>query len=133
MAVKRMTIWLDENLAQNMDFLAQKEDMKNQSDFISRAVEFYSGYLLCKNSTKYISDILVGEMEGIVKSSENRIQRQLIHNTTELNILLNIKAYETDLNEDIIENLREISLKEVVQSSGAISFEQAYEHQKGGD
>ena len=97
-----MTIWLYENSIETMDLLVNKEDMKNQSDFISRAVKFYSGYLLCKNSTKYISDILVGEMEGIVKSSENRIQRQLIHDTTELNMLLNIKAYEGGLNGEII-------------------------------
>ena len=133
MAVKRMTIWIDENLVETMDLLKIKEDMKNQSDFINRAVEFYSGYLLSRNSTKYISDILIGQMEGIVKSSENRIQRQLIHNTTELNMLLNLKAYETDLNEDIIENLRKTSLKEVVKTSGAISFEQAYAFQKGGE
>ena len=66
MAVKRMTIWIDEDLVGTMDLLKEKEDMKNQSDFISHGVGFYWGYLFSKNSTKYISDILI----GMVKSSQ---------------------------------------------------------------
>ena len=115
MAVKRMTIWLDENLAQNMDLLKEKEDMKNQSDFISRAVEFYSGYLFSKNSTKYISDILIGEMEGIVKSTEQRLSRLLLSSAINSETMIQMYAHETDWTADQIAYVKQESIKSITK------------------
>ncbi len=131
-ATKRITIWLEESQIKDINLMTEIEDFKNPSKFIGRAVEFYLGYLATKKSTQYISDILIGEMNGIVKSSETRIQRQLYHNTTELNMLINVFAYHLNLPSETIDNLRNICRKEVFDNNGAITVEQAYEYQNGG-
>ncbi|MFI3325389.1 MAG: hypothetical protein R3Y35_04360 [Clostridia bacterium] len=128
---ERTTVWLDSEITPTIEYYVKKDDMKNQSEFIRKAIEFYIGYKNCRNSSKYISDILIGEMKGIIQNSETRMSRQLIHNTRELNMLLNLIAYDLNISEQSMERSRQRCLSEVINSNGAISFEQAYAFQKG--
>ncbi|MFI3327361.1 MAG: hypothetical protein R3Y35_14505 [Clostridia bacterium] len=128
---ERTTVWLDSEMTPTIEYYVKKDDMKNQSEFIRKAIEFYIGYKNCQNSSKYISDILIGEMKGIVQNSETRMARQLIHNTRELNMLLNLIAFDLNISAEAMEKSRQRCLREVINSNGAISFEQAYEFQKG--
>lgn len=131
MAVERTTVWLDEKQLKNMELLVKQEDMKNNSECVNKALEFYSGYMFSKNSSKFISEILVGEMEGIVKSSEKRLQRQLNHNTLELNMLLNVMAACCDFEKETVQELRDNTLEDMKNTNKKMSFEKAYNLQKG--
>lgn len=131
MAVERTTVWLDEKQLKNMELLVKQEDMKNNSECVNKALEFYSGYMFSKNSSKFISEILVGEMEGIVKSSEKRLQRQLNHNTLELNMLLNVIACYCKINKETVQELRDNTLEDMKNTNKKMSFEKAYSLQKG--
>lgn len=41
MAVERRTVWLDEKQLKNMELLVKQEDMKNNSECVNKALEFY--------------------------------------------------------------------------------------------
>lgn len=105
MNAMRTNIWIDEKLLKTMNLLVEKENMKNQSEFVNRAIEFYSGYLLTQNATKFISNILIGEMQGAIKSCENRLHRQLNQNKFELDMVLKILQLAYKLDENDMEDL----------------------------
>lgn len=94
----RVTIWLESHQIKSIEKCVEIEDYKNNSQFVGQAVEFYLGYLNTKNSTKFISNILLGEMEGLVQTSEKRLQRQLNQNkfTTDMVLKLLEFGYELD-------------------------------------
>lgn len=113
MAKSRMTIWLDEKQVKNMKTMVQFEDFKNDSQFIGQAIEFYMGYLNTQNSTKYISNILLGEMQGLVNSSENRLKRLLVENLVGNETLTQIYAYDANWTDDDICNMRNEARKTI--------------------
>ncbi|MFI3227683.1 MAG: hypothetical protein R3Y09_09760 [Clostridia bacterium] len=96
MATVKRPIWFGENEFENMHLLMEKEDFKNESHFVNQAVEFYSGYLFTKNSTKFISNILLGEMQGLINSTEQRLKRLAVNNLISTETL--IKMLEVDNN-----------------------------------
>ena len=50
---QRVVAWLYPEMIQNMEVMIQAKNLKNHSEFISLAVDFYIGYLSCQNSTSF--------------------------------------------------------------------------------
>ncbi|WP_317855974.1 hypothetical protein [Chakrabartyella piscis] len=107
MNAMRTNIWIDEKLLKTMNLLVEKEDMKNQSEFVNRAIEFYSGYLLTQNATKFISNILIGEMQGAINSCENRLHRRMVENEIKTDMILNVLRFAYRLSREELETICE--------------------------
>ena len=62
-----------------VDTLFEHDNCKSRSEFIEKAVRFYCGYLLNKESTatEFIAPQLTSITEGIVKGSEQKLSRAL--------------------------------------------------------
>ena len=62
---QRLIIWLYPSQIEKMEKLLGTHNMKNKSDFIDKSLEFYMGYLQTQDSTEYLSQTLVGAMQGM--------------------------------------------------------------------
>ncbi len=101
----RLTIWLDEGQIEKIKKMVQVEDYKNESKFIGQAVEFYLGYLSSQNSTKYISNILLGEMQGLINGTENRLCRMMNETKITTKVLQNILEVAYEIDDDTMNRL----------------------------
>lgn len=108
-----MTVWLDEKQVKDIKTMVNIEDFKNDSQFIGQAVEFYLGYLNTKNSTKYLSNILLGEMQGLLNSTEQRLKRLIFQNLLSTETLIDMYAYETNWTDEQIDNVRNLARKSI--------------------
>ena len=77
---ERVTAWLYPEMIDNMNGLMSANGMKNYTEFIEKAVDFYIGYLGSQSSTTYLSKILLEAISGI--SPEITVQSQRIITAT---------------------------------------------------
>ncbi|WP_303797352.1 hypothetical protein [Ruminococcus flavefaciens] len=107
----------------------------SQSDFIEKAIRFYSGYLDCNSSiaTEYLAHVLTSIIDGIVKGSEYRINRGLFKLAVESAMQSHIIAAVNDVDDETIDDLRGMCVDEVAHINGVINFERAYDYQKESD
>ena len=69
---ERVVAWLYPEMIENMNNLMENHGMKNHTEFVEKAVDFYIGYLGSQNATTYLSKILLEAIAGTLKENENR-------------------------------------------------------------
>lgn len=128
---ERIVVWLYPYLIRKMDKMLDVNNMKNKSEFISKAVDFYIGYLGAKDSTTYLSKILVGTVESALKEAERKTSNNIFRLSVELAMMMNILAAGLEIDDAELEKLRARCIKEIRKTKGNITMEQALQYQRG--
>ncbi len=128
---QRIVSWLYPNQIEKINNIISNKDMKNHTEFISKAIDFYIGYLYNKDSTMYLSEHLLGAINGTLKNTENRMANNLFRLTVEMSIMMNILAAGLEIDEDELSKLRGRCVNEVKKTRGKVYFEDAIENQNG--
>ena len=89
---QRTTIWLSQNVMNELDQMSERADCRSRSEFIEKAIKFYDGYIRSADENQYLPIALSSAMNGIIHTSEDRIAKVLYKNTVELSMLMNILA-----------------------------------------
>lgn len=111
--------------------LCPRDNCQSQNEFIEKAIHFYAGYLASQDATKFLTPMLVAAIRGTVQDSENRIARLLFKQAVELDMLMNVLAAEIEISDDDLDRLRARCVREVKQTNGSVSFEDAVRYQRG--
>ncbi len=130
---ERVVAWLYPELIDRMEMLMQSHDMRNHTEFIEQAVDFYIGYLCTKNSTDFLSKVLMGAIESTMRETGNKQASNMFRLAVEVSMLMNLIAYELDMSDEDIKKLRGKCVRDVKQNRGRISFEDAVHYQNGID
>ncbi len=130
---QRVVAWLPPEQIAVMEKLMLSENMKNHTEFVDRAVQFYIGYLGTENSTDYLSKTLIGEMKGTLRETENRQSANIFRLAVEMSMMMNILAAGLEITDDQLYKLRGRCVREVKASKGKVSFEDALEFQRSDD
>ena len=93
---------------------------RSRSEFIEKAINFYSGYLAMKNNEQYISNMVTSTMKSIIDESDNRISRMIFKVAVELAMTMNIIAATNDIDETSLSRLRGECIKEVKKHNGTL-------------
>ena len=104
--------------------LCPRDNCQTQNEFIERAIRFYAGYVSGKEAMEYLPPALV--------SSEDRLSRLLFKLAVEMDMMMNILAAGMELTDEDLRELRPRCVREVKETRGRISFEDAADYQKGG-
>ena len=62
---------------QLVEELYPRDNCQSQNEFIEKAIHFYAGYVLSKDTGEYLPPLLLSGMRGIIQDSENRVCRLL--------------------------------------------------------
>lgn len=89
---KRVSIWLRASTRQKIDGMYQLDGCKSKSDYVERAVAFYTGYVLSNKADSYISNMITSSLKSIVRESDNRIGRLIFKLAVEFAITMNVVA-----------------------------------------
>lgn len=95
---------------------------KSQSEYIAKAILFYTGYLYTQRAADYLPEVLSEIIIGAVGVFGDHIGKQLFKLSVENNISNHILAADTDMDVQTYERLRNRSVREVQQTNGEISF-----------
>ena len=130
---ERVNAWLPPSMIKNMELLCEPNNMKNKSEFIYKAVDFYIGYLASQNSTTYLSKILLDAIDGTLKMTENRQSANLFRLSVEMSMMMNILAAGLEISDEDLRKLRGRCVSEVKRNRGKINMEDAVKYQMGLD
>ncbi|WP_312699271.1 hypothetical protein [Sedimentibacter sp.] len=130
---QRINAWLNPNMIASMDALIAENDMKNHSEFISKAVDFYIGYLGTKNGTAFLSQTLLGSIQGTLQKTENRVANNLFRLSVEISMMMHLLATTLDVTDDELLRLRGRCVAEVKRTRGKIRMDDAVDFQSNKD
>lgn len=111
--------------------MCPRDNCQTQNEFIEKAIRFYAGYISGQEATAYLPTALVATLRGAIQGSENRVARLLFKLAVELDMMMNVMAVAMEVDKDELERLRADCVRNVKRTSGAVSFKDAVELQKG--
>lgn len=105
-------------------------DTKSRNEFIEKAIGFYSAYLSAQNSSGFFAQAVSQMMEGIVKTSENRIARLLFKIAVEMAKLEQMLASINEMDDETMRKLHIRCVNEVKKINGVLTMENAVKFQR---
>lgn len=130
-AKSRTAVWLYPETMKRMDDMLEKDNVKNRSEFIEKALQFYMSYLNSEDSTEYLSKVIVSAMQGLLRETESRHSGNLFRLSVEMSMMMNILAAGLEISDEDLRKLRGRCVSEVKKTKGKISMEEAVKFQQG--
>ena len=128
---KRVSIWLRASTRQKIEEMYQLDGCKSKSDYVERAVAFYTGYVLSDKADSYLSNMITSSLKSIVRESDNRLSRLIFKLAVELAITMNVVAANQGVDKEVLNTLRGECIKEVKKRNGIFTFDEADKWQRG--
>lgn len=130
---KRVVAWLHPEMIENMETLMQANNMKNHTEFVTQAVDFYIGFLNSQSSTTYLSKNLLNAIKGTLQVTENRLASNLFRLTVEMSMMMHLLATTLDITDEELRRLRGRCVEDVKRTKGKIKLDDAIEFQSKPD
>ena len=128
---KKYAYWMRPSMVAEIEEIMSEANAKSKSDFICKAVDFYIGYLRQQKNINYLAPILARSIKNEVRSVEKNICEMLFKVAVEQAINSNLIAAEYDIDSNLLDELRDSCAKAIAGTNGLITFEDAYDWQKG--
>lgn len=128
---EKFALWITPEAKKEVETHYKQDNCKSQSEYIEKAVRFYSGYLDTKHAEEYLPRVLSDVLEGKLGAVGKRIGHLLFKQSVEQDIMANLFAYDIDVNLDTLQKLRVRCVRNVKETNGEIDFQDALRFQKG--
>ena len=128
--IQRTVVWLDAALLARVDGWWEADNCKNRSEFISKALRFYMGYLSTEDTSAYLSRALVDTLRGMLADNGNRLRSLLFKLCVEINMMGHTVAAHFRADPINRRELRAYAVDEVLRTNGQISFDDALDLQR---
>ena len=129
----RHTVWMDAAVWDQVESHYQADNCSTRNEFIEKAIRFYSGYLDTEHADAYLPRVLADVLEGKLGALGKRVGHLLFKLSVDQNLMGNILAAGIDIDLDQLRKVRVRCVKEVRETNGEISFEDAIRYQKGAE
>ena len=129
----RHTVWMDDAVWDQVEAHYQADNCSTRNEFVEKAIRFYSGYLDTEHANEYLPRVLADVLEGTLGALGNRMGHLLFKLSVDQNLMGNILAADIDIAPDELRKARVRCVKEVKETNGEISFEDAVRYQKGAE
>lgn len=126
----KSTIWLQKSTVQMMNSSYKNDNCRSKSEFVDKAVRYYSGQLATNTNDQFISTKVASLLRSIINEKQNRIEHVVFKLAVELAVTMNVVAATNAVNPEIIPKLRHACIEELKKSKGLFEFEDAYDWQK---
>lgn len=126
----RFALWIEQDTLELVRSHYKSNDCRSQSEYIEKAIRFYTGYLETERVDLYLPCVLSEMLEGKLDMLGHRIGSLLFKLAVESNISNHLLAADTDMDMRTYEKLRGRSVREVKETNGRISFKDDLRFQK---
>lgn len=118
----KFALWLTPEGKTLVEDHYRTDNCKSQSEYIEKAIHFYSGYLDTQKAEQYMPRVLAQMLDAKLDLLGSRIGRLLFKAAVEQNMANHILAADTDIDDATLDRLRGRSVREVRETNGQISF-----------
>ena len=125
--------WITPEAKREVESHFKEDNCKSKSEYIEKAIRFYSGYLDTQNAGAYLPRVLSDVLEGKLGAFGKRMGHLLFKLSVDQNLMGNVLAAGIDIDLDQLRKVRVRCVKEVKETNGEISFEDAVRYQKGAE
>ena len=129
----RHTVWMDDAVWDQVEAHYQADNCSTRNEFVEKAIRFYSGYLDTEHANDDLPRVLADVLEGKLGALGKRIGHLLFKLSVDQNLMGNVLAAGIDIDPDELRKARVRCVKEVKETNGEISFEDAVRYQKGAE
>lgn len=126
----RFALWVNRDAIDLVKVNYKSDNCKTQSEYIEKAIRFYTGFLHTQNALDFLPSVLSSILLGTMDNFGDRIGKLLFKQAVECNITNHILAADTDIDIPTYEKLRGRSVREVRETNGKISFKDDLVFQK---
>lgn len=127
----RKPFWLSEDCLEKIEINMQIDESRNRSEFIEKAIDYYSIFLNTENNKDIVSQIFVTVFESKLSLTEERLSKLLFKLAVEQAKLSNVLAFVSEIDDETLQKLHKKCVEEVKSTNGKISFEDTFKYQKG--
>lgn len=128
---KRTTIWLTNELRNEIDNLYVKDNCSSMTEFITKSIEFYIGFLKQEDNVNYLSPFISELIRAEINGLGQRLSTLIFKSAVETGKLSHMIAAIHNLDEETLNQLHVMCINEVKKINGIISFEDAVKYQSG--
>ena len=123
----KKAFWITEDMDREIDAHLKQDNCSSRSEFVMNALKFYVGFLNTKNASAFLPEVLSTTLTGMLDGFAGRISSLLFKH---INLMAQIIAYDTDIDEGAYERLRGKAIRDMKRTNGRISFKDALDFQK---
>ncbi len=127
----RIPLWIYPSVEEKVMKNYAADNCKSPSEFIEKAILFYSGYLASEEYKQYLPNVIISTMQGSLDSFEDRMATLLFKIAVELCMILHVTAATNEIDEETLTRLRGLCVDEVKRLRGAVRLEDAVKFQNG--
>lgn len=128
---EKFALWITPEAKKEVEAHYKQDNCKSQSEYIEKAIRFYSGYLDSERAEEYLPRVLAQVLEGKLDAFGKRVGRQMFKQAVDENLMANLVAFYFEMDEDMLQKLRIKCVKNVKETNGEIDFLDALRYQKG--
>lgn len=121
----KFPLWLNPESLKMVEDLYKEDDCRSRSEYIEKAIRFYSGYLNSNRAETYLPNILVSTIKSIMKESTERTNRLIFKLAVELAMTMNVVCATNEIDESALSKLRGDCIKAIKKTNGTFSFDDA--------
>ena len=126
---EKFALWITPECKQLVDDCYADDQCQSRSEYIEKAILFYTGFLYAEKADRYLPKILQQILSGTLDRFAERIGRQLFKLAVEQNVNNHILASDTDIDAQTYQQMRGKSYQEVLRTNGQISFPEVLRQQ----
>ena len=128
---EKFALWITPECKQLVDDCYADDQCQSRSEYIEKAILFYTGFLYAEKADRYLPKVLQQILAGTLDRFAERIGRQLFKLAVEQNVSNHILASDTDIDARSYQKMRGLSMEEVKRTNGRIDFEDALLSERG--
>ena len=127
----KISVYLQPDSLKLCDTTMQTDNCRSRSEYIEKAIRFYSGYLNAGNNTDFLCEQIAQTVSAIISNTENRLARMQFKEAVELAKLTHMVAPLCDLDDEDLRKLHVACVDEVKRINGALRLDRAVEDARG--
>ena len=128
---EKFALWITPECKRLVDNCYADDQCQSRSEYIEKAIRFYSGFLHAEKADRYLPKVLQQILSGTLERVAELIGRQLFKLAVEQNVNNHILASDTDIDARNYQKMRGLSMEEVKKTNGRIDFEDALLQERG--
>lgn len=123
----KFALWLTSDAREMVDAHYRADNCVSRSEYIEKAIRFYTGYLNARDAGAYLPRVLADVMEGKLLLFGEKLGKTLFKLAVQDAVMANLLAADTDVD---LETLTGTCAKRVMRTHGVLDFEDALKFQK---
>ena len=127
---EKFALWLAPDAREMVDAHYSADNCFSRSEYIEKAIRFYTGYLHAQEAGAYLPRILAEVLESKLIVFGERIDKLLFKLLVQDAVMANLLAADTDVDLETLETLTGTCARRVMRTHGALGFEDALKFQK---